>query len=462
MRTVTREKAGGLPINVLILPTQVGGSLPGNNMKPDIDTAVLRDQIDLLYNRKYLATFSFPVLGMLVAYVLGEHSGAGNAVAWFLAVCAITIIGIVLGQLYKRRSASPDRTVFWARVGVASSALNGIVFGAAGLLLYPPHSVPHQAFLILFLGGICACALASSFSYLPAYLCFVVPTICPIIVRVALDFDEVHIVMSILTAIFAGFMVAFGKVGSRAVKEVCVLKHEKIALAEKLEAANKELEAFSYSVSHDLRTPLRAIGGFAGILREEYGAKLDDEGKRICSVIADRVRKMGQLIDAILSLSHLSRAELRTSSIDMKALASEVYHELADAGMRQRIDFRLGDLGKANADPVLIKQVWVNLISNAIKFSSHRERPVISVACREEAGRTIYCVKDNGAGFDEKHRDKLFGVFQRLHREKEYAGTGVGLAIVQRIVLRHGGEVRGTGETDKGAEFCFALRKKGG
>ena len=223
--------------------------------------------------------------------------------------------------------------------------------------------------------------------------------------------------------------------------------------------ANKELEAFSYSVSHDLRAPLRAIDGFTEILLKDYEAKLDQEGKRILSIIVGNTRKMGQLIDELLTLSRFGRAEIRFSSIDMKALANAVYNELTTPEMRQRIDFQPGDLCKAKGDPVLIKQVWMNLISNAVKFTSHRERALITVTSTEEENRIVYCVKDNGAGFNMKYADKLFGVFQRLHSEKEFEGTGVGLAIVQRVVHRHGGKVWAEGEIDKGATFCFSLSK---
>jgi len=226
-----------------------------------------------------------------------------------------------------------------------------------------------------------------------------------------------------------------------------------------LEALNKELEAFSYSVSHDLRAPLRAIEGFTEILLSQYSPKLDDEGKRICSIITGNSKKMEQLIDELLSLSRLSRAEMHFSLIDMKALVNEVYLELTTQEMQQRIDFHVGDLCSASGDPILIKQIWINLISNAIKFSSRCKRPAISITCKKEEDHVVYCVKDNGAGFNMQYADKLFGVFQRLHSEKEFEGTGVGLSIVQRIVQRHGGKVWAEGETDKGATFFFSLPK---
>jgi light-regulated signal transduction histidine kinase (bacteriophytochrome) len=202
---------------------------------------------------------------------------------------------------------------------------------------------------------------------------------------------------------------------------------------------------------------LRAISGYAQILVEDYTSVLDDEGKRICNVVTDEARRMGELIDDLLSFSRLSRKEMQTAKIDMKALAFSVYGELTTEEQRQRIDFSVGKLPPAVADPALLHQVWINLISNAIKFTSKKERAVIEVGTKRHDGELIYCIHDNGAGFDIQYVDKLFAVFQRLHSEDEFEGTGVGLAIVQRIVQRHGGRVWAEGETNKGATFYFAL-----
>ncbi|MEW6053011.1 MAG: PAS domain S-box protein [Nitrospirota bacterium] len=227
-----------------------------------------------------------------------------------------------------------------------------------------------------------------------------------------------------------------------------------------LKAANRELEAFTYSVSHDLRAPLRAIDGFTQMLVRHLGADFDDEGKRVCSVIVESTKKMARLIDDLLALSRLGRTEMHFASIDMKTMAGEVFAELTTPEMQQRIDFALGDLPSADGDPALLRQVWTNLISNAVKFSAHRERASISVTSSKEEEKAVYCIQDNGAGFNMKYQNKLFGVFQRLHSEREFEGTGVGLAIVQRIIHRHGGEVWAKGEVDKGAEFCFSMPVK--
>ena len=224
-----------------------------------------------------------------------------------------------------------------------------------------------------------------------------------------------------------------------------------------LESVNKELEAFTYSVSHDLRAPLRAIDGYSRILSEDFGADLNVEGRRICAVISESARNMGKLIDDLLSFSRLGRTEMNLSPVDMATLARSIFFELTRPEARNRIDFLVGELPPNVADPPLIRQVWVNLISNAVKFSSKKQRAVIEVSAEQQGNEVIYSVRDNGAGFDMQYSGKLFGVFQRLHSTKEFDGTGVGLAIVQRIIHRHGGRVWAQGEVGKGAAFHFTI-----
>ena len=238
------------------------------------------------------------------------------------------------------------------------------------------------------------------------------------------------------------------------------LEQRVIERTAQLEIANKELESFSYSVSHDLRAPLRAIDGYTRILVEDYGVNLDAEGRRICGIISGEARRMGQLIDDLLAFSRASRREIRSSLIDMKALAVSVFEELIKNEARARIEFQMAELPSVVGDLSLIRQVWINLLSNAIKFTSRKERAVIEVGSESDEDEVIYHVRDTGAGFDKEYADKLFGVFQRLHGENEFDGTGVGLAIVQQIIRRHGGLVWAEGEMEKGATFYFALPRK--
>ncbi len=224
-----------------------------------------------------------------------------------------------------------------------------------------------------------------------------------------------------------------------------------------LEVANKELEAFSYSVSHDLRTPLRAIDGFSNILLEDYGGKLGGEGKRMLNVVRDNTRRMGQLINDILQFSRTGRLELNTSEVDMGALARVVVGELKEVYGSGKLQIEIEPLPSAKGDRAMLHQVFENLLSNAIKFSRHQEAPRISVGGRAEEGEAVYFVKDNGVGFNMEFVGKLFGVFERLHSMEEFEGTGIGLAIVKRIVTRHGGRVWAEGKVNEGATVYFAL-----
>ena len=225
-----------------------------------------------------------------------------------------------------------------------------------------------------------------------------------------------------------------------------------------LEEANKELEAFSYSVSHDLRAPLRAIDGFSRMIVEDHGERLDPEGRRLLGVVSANARRMAQLIDDLLRLSRLGRSEMRRTSVDMASLARAAFEEIVEAPeARGRIEFRVGDLPRAEGDPALLMQVWVNLLSNAVKFSANKEWPVIEIDGEGDGPSAVYRVRDNGAGFNMAYSGKLFGVFQRLHAPSEFEGTGVGLALVRRIVLRHGGRVWAEGRLGEGATFFFSL-----
>ncbi|MBI5935104.1 MAG: GAF domain-containing protein [Chloroflexi bacterium] len=226
-----------------------------------------------------------------------------------------------------------------------------------------------------------------------------------------------------------------------------------------LEAANKELEAFSYSVSHDLRAPLRAIDGFSRILLEKHTKSLDPEGIRYFDLVRDNARYMGQLVDDLLAFSRLGRQALTKEKVSPLAIVSRILEELRAEYDGRQVKFKIGELRECQADPLLLKQVFVNLLSNALKFTRTREAASIEVGCEKVNGETVYFVKDNGAGFDMRYVDKLFGVFQRLHRADEYEGTGVGLAIVQRIVHRHGGRVWAEAEIDKGAAFSFTMAR---
>ncbi|MEQ8158612.1 MAG: ATP-binding protein [Mesotoga sp.] len=224
-----------------------------------------------------------------------------------------------------------------------------------------------------------------------------------------------------------------------------------------LEAVNKELEAFAYSVSHDLRAPLRAVDGYSRIIEEDYVNVLDSEGLRLFGVIKRNIKKMDQLILDLLALSRVNRTELVKSKIDMIAMVNSLFNEVVTVELREKVKFTVQNLPEVYGDSVMMKQVWINLLSNALKFSATREVITIEVGGYSENGTNTYYVKDNGVGFNQKYANKVFEIFQRLHSSKEFEGTGVGLSIVQRIIHRHGGSVRAEGEENQGATFYFSI-----
>jgi PAS domain S-box-containing protein len=224
-----------------------------------------------------------------------------------------------------------------------------------------------------------------------------------------------------------------------------------------LEVANKELEAFSYSISHDLRAPLRAMNGFAEIVLEEFGPQLPEEGKRQLERIREGGQQMGNLIDDLLAFSRLSRQSVNRLTVDTNDLVQCVSDELKSQQNGRQIEWKIGTMPACQGDPALLKQVWVNLLSNAIKYTRDRKPAIVEAGCACESGENIYFVRDNGVGFDMRYVKKLFGVFQRLHRADEFEGTGVGLAIVQRIIHRHGGRIWAEAKVNQGAVFYFTI-----
>ncbi len=221
--------------------------------------------------------------------------------------------------------------------------------------------------------------------------------------------------------------------------------------------ANKELEAFSYSVSHDLRAPLRAVDGFARILLTDYASQLPAEAQRYLGLVRDNTQRMGQLIDDLLVFSRMAGQKLNKQRVNIAGLIQETVARQQSEQNGRQLEINVGELAECEADPALLKQVWANLLSNALKFTRARDLARIEIGYLNQDAEVVYFVKDNGVGFDMRYAHKLFGVFQRLHRAEDYEGTGVGLAIVQRVVRRHGGRVWAESELDKGTTVYFTL-----
>jgi two-component system, sensor histidine kinase and response regulator len=245
-------------------------------------------------------------------------------------------------------------------------------------------------------------------------------------------------------------------------RENAALQEREQRRTEELAAAYQALESFSYSVSHDLRAPVRTIGGFAQILEDDFGVQLGEEGHRIVRIICDGCSKMDQLIVGLLAFSRAGRQPLEVMSIDMTASAKEAAAEAMAIYEGPTPSIDIAEMPPGAGDPTVMRQVWCNLISNALKYSSKRAQPQIRISGRIEGAENVYQIEDNGAGFDMRYAHKLFGVFQRLHGTEDFAGTGVGLAIVHRIIARHGGRIWAQSAPDKGANFQFALPRATG
>ncbi|MDO9627345.1 MAG: ATP-binding protein [Methanobacteriaceae archaeon] len=295
------------------------------------------------------------------------------------------------------------------------------------------------------------------FLFIPVVVAIALIVIQPISNSLGLNISEDAFRLILLMLIVV--MVALLSERVERVRSLRKLNEELSEQAEKLADANDELEAFAYSVSHDLRVPLRAIDGFSRIMVEDYEDELDEEGIRLLNIIRDNTKKMGQLIDDILLLSRAGRQDMNSTKIDMKSLAQSVYNDFSNQTENRNINLAIDELPVTYGDRALIYQVYTNLIGNAIKFTSNKDPAEIIVGYEDKKGEYVFFVSDNGAGFNMKYINKLFGLFQRLHSPEEFEGTGVGLTIVQRIVKRHDGKVWGEGEVDNGATIYFSLPK---
>ena len=241
-----------------------------------------------------------------------------------------------------------------------------------------------------------------------------------------------------------------------AAEKIATLNEELKLQADKIEAVNKELESFGYSVSHDLRAPLRHIDGYVDLLREKQEV-LGEDGIRYMKVISETATQMGTLIDSLLAFSRMGRAAMKLEWVDTTEMVARVQEELSPETHGRKIEWTIGELPKVYVDRALFKQVWMNLLGNALKYSRNRDVSRIAISCKKIPNELEFSITDNGAGFEMKYADKLFGIFQRLHFKEEFEGTGIGLANVQRIIARHGGRTWAHGEVNAGATFYFTL-----
>jgi light-regulated signal transduction histidine kinase (bacteriophytochrome) len=267
----------------------------------------------------------------------------------------------------------------------------------------------------------------------------------------------VGIVVAATMTVLAVLIVLNARAAGAAEDRIRQLERRLAACSAELQDASEDLETFSHSVSHDLRAPLRAVDGYCAIISEDYADRLDEKGQLLLGVVRDSSHKMARLIEDLLAFLRSAHQQIQMAQVDMASLANQAWSELCAAGTHESVQFTVGPLPAARGDTALLKQAWLNLIGNACKYSGKRKQPIIEVGGEQRGTEAVYFVRDNGVGFDMQHVKKLFEAFQRLHSATEFPGTGVGLAIVHRIITRHGGRVWAQGKVDDGATFFFSL-----
>lgn len=463
-----------------------------------LDERVLVEQVSLMSRLTTAPLFGSIYAGAMLAWLTHTRYGWWASIAWYVLLMIVTLIRWRVARGYLSRERGAGETRRWRTLMLVLAAVAGGVWSISGTLLLPQDPLLAVIVAVFFVGA-SASGIGSQAPVRHGYAALLIPFIVPYAInQILLGGDRIILGIAFLSYIPVVLVIANRQTDSiekqirlalenealvaelrkerdrtarinielqqqveeqrRATQRIRSLNRHLETQAAELLAANKDLEGFSYSVSHDLRGPLRAIDGFSTLLRDELAPHGEGRAGHYLTRISENILRMSTLIDDLLAFARCGRETLERSDLDMSALASEAaqHAQMAYASSVQA-SIAIGPLPAARGDARLMQQVWQNLLDNAVKYSSRVEQPKIEVTGREENDRVIFEVKDNGIGFDARYSESLFGVFQRLHGAQEYPGSGVGLAIVQRIVTRHGGEVWARSEPGRGALFSFSL-----
>ena len=467
-----------------------------------IEPRVLTEQVTLMCRLTTSPLFASVIVGAMMAWLATEDHGSTAALTWYIVLLLVLLLRWQTAAAYlRRRPADHSLTRRWRNIMMSLAALGGSVWSIAGSFLLPQNPTKEIIISVMFIGAT-ASGMGSQAPVRHAYACLLIPFVLPYIVgQFLIGGDRTIVALAFILYIPVMLVIAGRQTDSierqirlaienesladqlrqerdranqakedlaaqleeqkRSTQRIRDLNTELERQAQELRMANGDLEGFSYSVSHDLRAPLRAIDGFSRLLGDEKSKNISTENRHYLQRIRANVSHMSALIDDLLEFARCGRQSLELGRLDMEMLARMAADE-ARAGRANQATPPLISIGKlplARGDEGLIRQVWVNLLDNAVKYSSKVDSPRISVTGHEEGDRVVYEISDNGVGFDSNFSANLFGVFRRLHGAREYPGSGVGLAIVQRIITRHGGDVWARSEPNNGATFSFALPK---
>jgi signal transduction histidine kinase len=458
---------------------------------------VLAEQLALMCKLTISPLLATVVIGALFAALIIEDAGLAASAGWYCALLTITFVRWQIARVYLAQPQPAGSLPRWRSVMILFTAIAGAIWSVPGSFMLPGDRVKEIVATILIVGTI-ASSVGAQAPVRHAYLALLIPFALPYAIwQFALGGQRVIVGLAMLIYIPIALAIAYRQTDSverqirlafenealaeelrrerdrtnqanielqaqieqqrRSTERIAELNRDLESQAQELKRANSDLEGFSYSVSHDLRAPLRAVHGFASILTEKLTATADSETKHFLKRISENVLRMSTLIDALLAFSKYGRQPLARTELDMEALARTAAAEAVAAHESSTAEIVIEAIPRASGDPQLILQVWRNLLDNAVKYSSKGATPRIVVRGSTERERVVYEVSDNGVGFDPRYSDTLFGVFQRLHSSNDYPGSGVGLTIVQRIVMRHGGQVWASSQVHAGATFGFAL-----
>ncbi|GFE89014.1 sensor histidine kinase [Steroidobacter agaridevorans] len=466
-----------------------------------IEERVLAEQVALMCRLTTSPLTASVVIGAMMVWLTMEDYGAGPALVWYIALLLVLLLRWRIAATYLRKPRGLAEIHRWRRAMLAAAVLGGATWSVAGSFLLP-HDPTREIVMSVFFIGCTAAGMGSQAPVRKAYACLLIPFCLPYIVtQLLLGGDRLAVALAFMVYIPVVLVIAKRQTDSierqirlaieneslaeqlrqerdranqarldlevqldeqkRSTQRIRELNVELERQAHELRTANNDLEGFSYSVSHDLRAPLRAIDGFSQLLVDDKTKAISDETRHHLQRIRANVAHMASLIDDLLEFARCGRQSLEFGRLDMATLAGYAAEQARSTRLNEAVmpTIEIGELPAARGDEGLIRQVWVNLLDNAVKYTSKVESPRIVVSGYEESERLVYEIRDNGVGFDSAFSSNLFGVFRRLHGAREYPGSGVGLAIVQRIVTRHGGEVWAKAEPNKGATFSFSLPK---